>query len=84
MKSFARHLKPGGTLAIALYGRTLMLDNLAAEKPWNEIFEVWYERALQHGSGSVVERAFRHSETGLDTVPFDEKLWEKGVKEDHA
>ena len=62
----------------------LILGGPAAEKPSNGICGVWYERALQHRSGSVVERAFRNSKTGLDTVLFDEKLWEKGAKRDHA
>ncbi|KAG4439682.1 hypothetical protein IFR05_004819 [Cadophora sp. M221] len=78
MKEFARQVKPGGTLAISLYGRPVMVDNDAAQRVWDRIFDVWGERNFYRDE--VHTRTFRNGVTGLDVVPFPMDHWEKGVR----
>jgi ubiquinone/menaquinone biosynthesis C-methylase UbiE len=78
MEEFARQLKKGGMVAISAYGSPRIPGNPAAQAAWDKIFEIKTERLVK--SGGVLERAIRQGSSGLDTVPFPIKDWEKGAK----
>ncbi|KAL2069515.1 hypothetical protein VTL71DRAFT_14194 [Oculimacula yallundae] len=77
VKDFARQLKPGGTLAVSHYGRPRMVDNPAAQKVWDKLFDIWAEGSFN--TDEVHARALQASMTGLDTVPVPKEDWEEGA-----
>ncbi|TVY84447.1 Methyltransferase ptaH [Lachnellula suecica] len=78
MKSFARQLKKGGTVAISYYGSPHIQHNPNAQEVWGKIFNVWAGKL--NTAGQIVVRALRNSNTGLDTVPFPLEDWKAGAR----
>lgn len=70
--------KPGGTIAICHYEPGQILGNPAAQDAWDRIFDVWAAKLLV--GGRFAERAIRHGDTALETVPFPSVDWEAGEK----
>ncbi|KAG9234295.1 S-adenosyl-L-methionine-dependent methyltransferase [Amylocarpus encephaloides] len=78
MDSFARQVKPGGTLAISFYGMPQFIGNERAQRVWDEIIDIWAHRL--HKVGGILERGVRYMSAGLDAVPLSSKYWEPGAK----
>ncbi|KUJ10976.1 S-adenosyl-L-methionine-dependent methyltransferase [Mollisia scopiformis] len=78
MKSFARQVKSGGTLAISFYGRAQLSNNPKAQAALDKVYDVWTDKLIE--GGGFAARAMRATDSAFDIVPFSTEDWEPGVK----
>lgn len=78
MKSFARQLKKGGTVAIAHYRPCYIIDNPEARAIWQQMFTNLVD--IMNSATGHWGRAIRNASAELDTVPFPLEDWEPGAK----
>ncbi|EPE26583.1 S-adenosyl-L-methionine-dependent methyltransferase [Glarea lozoyensis ATCC 20868] len=78
MDSYARQLKPGGTLSINFYGMPQLINNESAQRVWGEMIEIWAQKL--HNAGGILSRGVEHMSAGLDSVPIPDQDFEAGSK----
>ncbi|KAI1180163.1 S-adenosyl-L-methionine-dependent methyltransferase [Nemania sp. FL0916] len=69
---FARQLKPGGTLAMTIYTRPLILGNERAQALWDALYAAW----AKNFRGKLQNRAIQIFNVGLDSVVLPAAQWE--------
>ncbi|KAK2853268.1 hypothetical protein FQN49_005235 [Arthroderma sp. PD_2] len=88
LDSASRALKPGGTLAIWIYGTLPFFvdDSTGAQGILNKISERWFGRIKNTATPDHIARftrAVRMINLRMDVIQFDEKIWNSGVRRIH-
>jgi SAM-dependent methyltransferase len=78
MRSYARQLKPGGTLSINFYGMPQLIDNENAQRVWDEMIDIWAHKLYK--AGGVLSRGVEYMSAGLDSVPLSPQEFAVGPK----
>ncbi|TAQ89921.1 hypothetical protein B7494_g1767 [Chlorociboria aeruginascens] len=75
--TFARLLKPGGTLNIIYYGPAKILDHEAASKVWTELLLDYVD---YYRDNAGIQRAAKSICIGFDNIEFEEGIWGNVVR----